>query len=96
MAFYFACSPTKSIDAVVIDEQVGKFYLERNRSQFDRLNITYSPTKIEPREYHLILSRKYAENKKRIEQFNLGMQKLAESGKLKVLQDRLSKGDYFR
>jgi len=85
-----------SIDAVVLDEQVAKFYLQSNLSQQEQESISYSPTKIEQRQYHLLLTRAHSNNKQLMEKFNQGIQSLQESGKLARMQQALEAGYYYR
>lgn len=94
-ALLFKMLSTRSIDAVVMDEQVGRYYLHINQSDQDNHRIVAAPTKIETRQYHLILTRSRAENAELMAQFNLGLKRLKEKGKLQAMYQALLAGEYF-
>ena len=94
-ALLFKMLSTRSIDAVVMDEQVGRYYLHQNQSDQENHRVVAAPTKIETRQYHLILTRSRAENAELMALFNLGLKRLKEKGKLQAMHRALLAGEYF-
>ena len=82
------------IDAIPQVNQVGQYYLRTTLSPEQRDRITYSPTVLQERKYHLILSKKIQENKKLLARFNQGLAAIIANGTyVKILKD-LENGEY--
>lgn len=84
----------KRIDAIPQVKQVGFYLIRKTLPSADQGKITYSPTIIQKRQYHLILSKSIAENAAFLRKFNEGLQIIKESGKYAQLLSALVEGEY--
>jgi polar amino acid transport system substrate-binding protein len=84
----------KRIDAVPHVISVGKYILRTSLTPEEQAQITFSPTVIQKREYHVILSKKHEENKRFARLFNEGLQKIKENGTYNKLLEELNRGAY--
>lgn len=84
----------KRIDAVPQVKHVGNYLLKNNLTDDERAKITFSPTISQTRSYHLILSKKLDRNKKLIQLFNKGLNKIKRNGKYKELETSFYNGYY--
>lgn len=84
----------KRIDAVPQVRAVGSFFLDNSLSKDEREKIAYSPTVIQNREYHLILSKNIKENEKFLKLFNRGLKIIKDNGTYKKLLEALENGNY--
>ncbi|MBF0286992.1 MAG: transporter substrate-binding domain-containing protein [SAR324 cluster bacterium] len=84
----------RRIDAVPQVRNVGNFFLRTSLSSLERSQITFSPTVIQERKYHLMLTRKIERNKQLIKLFNEGLKKIKENSKYDVLFESLNQGVY--
>ena len=84
----------KRIDAVPLDRNVGKYFLRTSFTSEEQKEITYSPTVIQERKYHVILTKKIKENERFIRLFNEGLKKLKANGRYDELSQSLSRGEY--
>ncbi len=71
---------SKRIDAVPQVSQVGRYFLHTELTVDEVEQITYSPTILDSRKYHLILSRNVDGNIRNLEAFNRGLQIIKENG----------------
>ncbi len=86
----------KRIDAIPNIKSVADYYLYTRYSQKERDKVTYSPTAIETRVYHLILNKKDPNNQKYIERFNKGLKIIKENGTYDLLLHRLETGYFYQ
>jgi len=84
----------QKIDAAQMPKQVGLYYLNHSFSTAEQKQFTYSPTVIERRTYHLILSKNRDENKALLKLFNQGLAKLHSNGRYRSLVSQLRRGSY--
>ncbi|WED20836.1 transporter substrate-binding domain-containing protein [Vibrio sp. JC009] len=84
----------QKIDAAPLVKHVGFYYLTKSFSVTEALSFTYSPTVIETRQYHLILSKQKPENQEYIKLFNQGLKKIRANGLYSKLYSRLENGFY--
>lgn len=85
----------KRIDAVPQVRNVGNYFLRMNLSDTDRAKITYSPTVIQERKYHIIFSKQHeTENLKFKKLFAEGLQQIKANGRYNQLLEALNRGDY--
>jgi len=82
------------IEAAPIVKQVGLYYLKHNFSPAEQKQFSYSPTVIEKRYYHLILSKNVEGNAELMEAFNKGLAQLHRSGRYKQLLSQLRRGNF--
>lgn len=86
----------RRIDAVPQVKQVGRYFLKESLSPQERDRITFSPTVIQERKYHLILSKRVVENRRFLQLFNQGLRQIRESGLYDALYQNLDQGKYDR
>jgi polar amino acid transport system substrate-binding protein len=84
----------KRIDAVPQVKHVGNYFLRNSLTLDERAKVTFSPTIIQTRTYHLILSKKLNSNKKLIQLFNEGLNKIKIKGKYNELETSFYDGGY--
>ena len=84
------------IDAIPLEKKVAAYFLRTNLTKEKRDLITFAPTIIQNRVFHLILSKKHQNNKALIELFNQGLNKIKLDGTYHKLEDDLSAGKYDR
>ena len=82
------------IDAIPNVLQVGLFLLRTTLSPKERESITYSPTELKSRKYHLILSKKIPDNWRLVQLFNTGLERIRKNGVYADILDDLEKGAY--
>ncbi len=83
------------IDAIPQVKRVGQYFLQKNFVAEDQEKITFSPTVIQNRKYHLIFSKQRPENKKILTLFNEGLVKIKKTGKYNKILNNLQSGKYF-
>lgn len=82
------------IDAIPNVRQVGLYFLRATLSREERRRITYSPTIIQERRYHLILSKKHPASKRLLELFNDGLDQIRKNGMYDQILKQLEDGFY--
>lgn len=82
------------IDAVPQVRHVGSYFLRTTLTQKERDLITFYPTIIDTRKYHLIFSKAHPENERLLFLFNQGLQKIKASGKYDAMMESLERGHY--
>ncbi len=82
------------IDAIPQVSQVGKYYQRTSLTKKERAKITYSPTVLQLRQYHLILSKTVPENERFIELFNQGLAIIKASGRYYQIISAMDAGEY--
>ena len=77
------------------NRQYSEFYfLNTSLTEAERSQITYSPTIIQERCYHLILSKNINANEQLLKRFNEGLKKIRDNGRYDELYDALEQGEY--
>lgn len=84
----------KQIDAVPQVNQAGKYFLRTSLNKKDLAKITHSPTILQLRQYHLILSKNVADNKRLLGLFNQGLAILKARGRYYEIISALDSGEY--
>lgn len=82
------------IDAIPQVSQVGKYYLRTTLSPEQREKVTYSPTVLQERQYHLILSKHHKDSKRFLKLFNQGLARIKENGTYHRIMTALDTGVY--
>lgn len=82
------------IDAIPQVSQVGRYYQQMTLTPTQRARITASPTVVQERQYHLILSRQAAGSQAFIERFDEGLRAIRANGTYARIMDGLQKGSY--
>jgi polar amino acid transport system substrate-binding protein len=82
------------IDAVPHVKNVAQYLLRTSLTQYERSQITFSPTVLQKREYHVILTKRLEKNKELIQLFNKGLKIIKENGKYYEYFHNLSVGKY--
>lgn len=82
------------IDAIPQVSQVGNYYIRTTLSPGEQNRITYSPTVVQERSYHLILSRKNENSKRFVDRFNEGLSIIKSNGTYASIIDNLVNGAY--
>ncbi|WP_020405646.1 substrate-binding periplasmic protein [Hahella ganghwensis] len=83
------------VDAVPLTKRVALYFLHVSLSSSDRHKITYHPTVIQVRKYHLILSRVLEGNVELVDLFNEGLMRIEANGVLNDLTQKFEAGAYF-
>lgn len=73
---------------------VEAFLRQRTLTDEERQRITRSPTVVQEREYHLILSKKADGSQALVERFNQGLKAIRADGTYKSILDALNNGAY--
>lgn len=84
----------KRIDAIPYTRDVARYFIKNNLSVEQREQIIFSPTVIETRQYHIILSKNISENNRFKDLFNQGLKNIKANGTYDKIQDNLEKGVY--
>ncbi len=84
------------IDAVPQVKNVGNYYLQNFLEDSERGRITYSPTVMDSRKYHVLFSRISDSDFHFLLRFNRGLQIIKENGVYAKIIDDLEKGKYFQ
>jgi len=79
----------RRIDAVPMELNVGNQLLNTTLDQAQKELITYSPTVIDTREFHLIISKSISAGSEVVSKFNRGLKIIRESGLYKEILSRL-------
>jgi polar amino acid transport system substrate-binding protein len=82
------------IDAVPHTWNVGRYFMKNNltNTQFER--ITYSPTVMQSKELHVLLSKRYPQNSRFEALFNQGLENIKANGTYQRIQEALQSGVY--
>lgn len=84
------------VDAVVVEQQVGRFYLNSSLKKTERERITRLKSHLGDRDFHLILNRHWGNAERYIEIFNQGLKALKDDGRYAQYMDQLNEGYYDR
>lgn len=84
------------IDAIPLEKKVAAHFLRTSLTKAEREQITFVPTIVQTRVFHLILSKKHQSNEALITLFNQGLDKIKQNGTYQRLEKALSDGDYDR
>lgn len=84
----------RDVDAVPQVKHVGRYFLNTTLTEKERNQIAYSPTVVQERKYHLLLSKQIPENIRLLKLFNEGLQKLRTHGRYDALHKELEQGKY--
>ena len=82
------------LDAVPQVKHVARYFLNTSLTKEERSQITYSPTIIQERCYHLILSKNINDNEQLLKRFNEGLKKIRDNGRYDELYNALEQGEY--
>ena len=84
----------KRIDAIPQVSKVGSFFIRNTLTPQQIAQIAFSPTPLQTRHYHLILTRKDKNNAQLIKLFNLGLAKIKQNGTYQKLVEDFNQGVY--
>ncbi|WP_413701965.1 hypothetical protein ACLKMH_10825 [Psychromonas sp. KJ10-10] len=84
----------KRIDAIPYTRHVARYFTKNNLTAEQREQIIFSPTVMETRRYHIILSNRIPENNKFKELFNQGLKNIKANGTYDKIQQNLQQGLY--
>lgn len=84
------------IDAIPQVSQVGNYLMRTSLTFGERRRITRSPTPVESRHYHLILSKAHPDTPRLLRRFNRGLARLKASGRYDRMWQDLNRGFYDR
>ena len=84
------------IDAVPQVKNVGRYYLLNSLKDSERRRITFSPTVVDNRKYHVLFSRISDSDFHFLFLFNRGLQRIKENGVYAKIIEDLEKGKYYR
>ncbi len=84
------------IDAVPQVKYVGNYFLQNTLTEEDREKISFSPTVVDRRKYHVMFSRVSDSDLHYLRLFNQGLQIIRENGVYAKIIHDLEAGKYFR
>ena len=83
------------IDAVPQVKNVGNYFLQNSLTPAERNRITFSPTVVDSRKYHVLFSHISDSDHHFLSQFNRGLQIIKSNGVYSSIIDDLEAGKYF-
>ena len=84
------------IQLQIIEQEVGYDLLQTKFQPAEIQLVTHYPKPVRISMFHLILSKKVAQNEARLKRFNSGLKKLKESGKYDQYYEESMKGAYLK